>query len=65
VNEDESVRRRHVMKRRRLLVAEEHVWNPDLRPSLVFELQLGAVVVALRIEREAAVIPLLAQVHAQ
>ena len=65
VYEDESVWRGDVVERGRLLVAEEHVGNPDLFPAEVAQLQLGAVVVALRVERQATVVPLLAQVHAQ
>jgi len=59
VNKDKSVRSGHVVKRRRLLVAEEYIWNPNLPPAEVSELQLGAVVVAQRVEGETTVVPLL------
>ena len=65
VKEEQSVGSGDVVKRRRLLVAEEHVWNPDLGPAVVAELQLAVVVVALRVEHQTTVVPLLTQVHAQ
>lgn len=55
----ESVGRGDVVERRRLLVAEEHVWNPDLPPAVVTQLQLGAIVVLLWVEHEPTVVPLL------
>ena len=61
----ESVWSGHVMERSSLLVAEEHVRDPDLLPAVVAQLQLGAVVVTLGVERQPTVIPLLTQVHAQ
>ena len=65
VKEEQSVGSGDVVKRRRLLVAEEHVWNPDLGPTVVAELQLAVVVVALRVEHQTTVVPLLTQVHTQ
>jgi len=65
VHEDETVGRRNVMEGGGLLVAEEDVWNPDLLPAIVTKFQLSAVVIALGVECQPAVIPLLAQVHAQ
>ena len=65
VNKDESIGRGDVVKRCRLLITEEHVRHPDALPALVTQLQLAAVVVALRIERQTTVVPLLTQVHAQ
>ena len=65
MHEHQSVGSGNVVKRCRLLVAEEHVRNPDLLPAVVTELQLGTVVIAFRLECEATVVPLLSQVHAQ
>jgi len=47
------------MERSSLLVAEEHVRDPDLLPAVVAQLQLRTVVVALGVERQPTVIPLL------
>ena len=57
---DKSVGCRYFVKRRRLLVAEEGVRHPDLLPAVVAQLQLGAVVVGLRVVGQPTVVPLLA-----
>jgi len=59
VHEDQSVGSGQVVEGRCLLVAKEHVGNPDLLPTVVTELQLGTVVVLARIEYESTVVPLL------
>lgn len=64
MDEDQSVGSRHAVERRRFLVAEEHVWNPDLPQRVVAELEFAAVVVAMRLERQTTVVPLLTEVHA-
>ena len=65
VEAHQSVGGADLVKSGALLVAKDHLRNPDVIPRVVFEFHRRAVAVGGRVELESHVVPADSQVHAQ